>query len=615
MNKRTHKHESRRIRFYIVLPVLLICVLMLSWCGVQRNGDNALQTPESTADGGQQNDYDRASGDGQAGVGAGEEKGNSADIGPGNDPDASIAPETVTDPDLDTDPDSEPEPEPPPTMPWEVFSPYCLPETDPFGEAFDYKYAVQAGGAIVEDFLNPEPIFFGLPEDYTTLPGVTTFRGNNFRNAPSFGTAEISAGNLTEKYLIGIGSLDHWTGVGWSGQPVIVQWDYALQQHMNMLPEKKEKEGLVEVIQGAVDGYVYFFDLADGKPTRNAFRYGEPIKGGVSIDPRGYPILFIGQGDQFGGRTGFGMFSLIDFKELYFLPNHDPFALKYHDLFDSNPLFDIPNDRLIECGENGVIYNIKLNTDFDLDAGTISLSPELTRYRYTTKVNSLRSLGTEGSPSAFMNYIFTADNGGLVQCVDLMTFSPVWVRDCTDDTDVAIVLDWEEETETMALYTGCQTDYQKYSYIRKLNAENGDLLWEYSYQCYTDTAVSGGLLATPVVGRGDISDLIVFWVGKVIGMGGGGALVAFDKVSGDVVWEKILPNYGWSSPVGIYTDDGRCYIVVCDSMGKMYLVRGTTGEVLDSISLGANIEASPAVYGSTIIVGTRGMRIYGVKVS
>ena len=70
--------------------------------------------------------------------------------------------------------------------------------------------------------------------------------------------------------------------------------------------------------------------------------------------------------------------------------------------------------------------------------------------------------------------------------------------------------------------------------------------------------------------------------------------------------KKILTNYGWSSPVGVYTGEGKGYIVVCDSFGKMYLVRGTTGDVLDSMDLGGNIEASPAVYGSTIVVGTRG---------
>jgi hypothetical protein len=46
----------------------------------------------------------------------------------------------------------------------------------------------------------------------------------------------------------------------------------------------------------------------------------------------------------------------------------------------------------------------------------------------------------------------------------------------------------------------------------------------------------------------------------------------------------------------------------------MHLVRGTTGEILHQINLGANIEASPAVYGNMLVVGTRGQRIYGIEI-
>ena len=76
-----------------------------------------------------------------------------------------------------------------------------------------------------------------------------------------------------------------------------------------------------------------------------------------------------------------------------------------------------------------------------------------------------------------------------------------------------------------------------------------------------------------------------------------------------------MPYYGWSSPVGVYTEDGRGYIVVCDAAGRMFFVRGATGELLDTIHLGDNVEASPAVYGNMIVVGTRGQRIFGIRIS
>ena len=46
----------------------------------------------------------------------------------------------------------------------------------------------------------------------------------------------------------------------------------------------------------------------------------------------------------------------------------------------------------------------------------------------------------------------------------------------------------------------------------------------------------------------------------------------------------------------------------------MYLLDGTTGEVLDTLSLSEGvIEASPAVYGSTAVVGTRDCKIWGIE--
>ena len=529
-------------------------------------------------------------------------------------PDAELTTTPELGEDAQAESDTEPEPEEK-LAPWELFKPFSTLETNPYNEEIGYRHEIQINGAIIDEFVNPDEIFFGMPESYGVGAGITTFRGNNFRNNASFGYAEIEDEKLMEIYRINIGNLQHWTGVGWSGQPAIVKWDYEVQQMMNLYPEKRDKEDLIEVIQGAVDGNVYFFDLYDGVQTRPPLKYGEAIKGGISIDPRGYPILYIGQGDQFYYRTGFAIYSLLDCKELYFLTGHDPFSPRYWGLFDSNPLFDVSNDRMFLCGENGVIYNIKLNTEFNAEDGILSIAPEIYRYRYTSRINTARSLGMESSPSIFNHFLFVADSGGLVQCLDLMTYQPVWARDCTDDTDASIVLDWEEENMLLALYTGSQTDYQSNAYLRKLNAENGELLWEHSYPCLTDTSVSGGLLATPVTGKGDISDLVVFWVGKVTGRSGYGALVAFDKVSGEVVWENIMAAYGWSSPVALYTEDGRGYLIVCDAVGRMYLIRGRTGELLDTIHLGTNIEASPAAYGNFIVVGTRGQQIFGIRVS
>ena len=64
----------------------------------------------------------------------------------------------------------------------------------------------------------------------------------------------------------------------------------------------------------------------------------------------------------------------------------------------------------------------------------------------------------------------------------------------------------------------------------------------------------------------------------------------------------------------IYTKDGKSYILQSDSAGYMYLIEGISGRILDKIPLEANIEGSPAVYDNMLVVGTRGQKIWGIKI-
>jgi len=66
--------------------------------------------------------------------------------------------------------------------------------------------------------------------------------------------------------------------------------------------------------------------------------------------------------------------------------------------------------------------------------------------------------------------------------------------------------------------------------------------------------------------------------------------------------------------VAVYTDTGKAYIVICDSVGRVRLV-DAKGNILDTLEFGSNIEASPALFNNTLVVGTRGQQIYGIKIS
>lgn len=487
--------------------------------------------------------------------------------------------------------------------------------------AFGYKYSLMKGTQALDTFKADMDLSFGKPEEYSKIAGITGFRGNNYRNSASYGTADVKQQKLEKVWFAKTGYIDSWTGVGWTGQPSIIKWEDGTRKLMNIVPDKKQKSGLKEVIYATLDGKIYFLDLDDGKSTRSPIDVGFPHKGSVAVDPRGYPLLYAGQGINTNGeRTGdigHRIFSLIDQKLLYFINGIDPFAYRKWGAFDGNPLINGKTDTLLLVGENGLFYNMKLNTHFDLSKGTISVSPETVKLRY--KNNRSELLGSENSVAVYKNFAYYADNGGMLYCVDINTMEPVWMRSVTDDTDGTVAVE-EADSGEVSLYTACEVDIQGVggsSYVRKINALTGELLWEKSYPCVLNKEVSGGALASPVVGKNEIKDLVIFNISKTKDTPNsmGGKLIAFDKKTGKEVWSLTLQYYGWSSPVDVYTKDGKAYLIQCDSLGNMMLIDAKTGTVLHKINLEANVEGSPAVYDNTIVVGTRGQKIWGIRIN
>ena len=97
-----------------------------------------------------------------------------------------------------------------------------------------------------------------------------------------------------------------------------------------------------------------------------------------------------------------------------------------------------------------------------------------------------------------------------------------------------------------------------------------------------------------------------------------GMIVALDKATGQRRWYFPMPRYTWSSPVAVYTPDGRAYLIICegsDTGGKVFLLDGATGTQLAVFDAEKNIEASAVVYGDMIVVGTRGKKIWGIRIS
>lgn len=533
--------------------------------------------------------------------------------------------ETAESPTVTVQPTPTPTPEPTPTpVGLPDFKPHSVDGTEP--ERLISSTAIMVDGEVVEEYESDYEINFDLPERYTELEGIVTFRGDNFRSGAAYGTAAVSSKTLTKvwsKSTSGLSDTDgtYWSGSGWTGQPLVVKWPEAMRKNISAMYDwAREKEGLVEVIYATLDGHVYFYELTSGEYTRDPLNLGFNYKGAGALDPRGYPILYVGSGvDSVNGRSRVKVVNLIDNSVMFEFGHNETFANRGWHMFDSSPLVSAETDQLIYPGENGILYIIHLNTKYNEQTGELSVDPDnIVKWKY----NGVRSgsrywLGVESSAAIINNYIFLADNGGNLMCLDLNTLKLVWVQDVLDDTNCSPVVDIEDGHPYIYISTSFHYGWRSYSTaaipIFKIDAETGEIVWRTDYTCYTVQDLSGGVQGTIAVGKNKLSDMIFVPVARTPGASSG-TLAALKKDTGEVVWEKETSMYSWSSPVDFYDADGNGYLLYCNSGFNMFLIDGKTGEQLDYMNLGGNIEASPAMYGNYAVVGTRAMRTYCIQV-
>lgn len=533
--------------------------------------------------------------------------------------------ETAESPAVTVQPTPTPTPEPTPTpVGLPDFKPHSVDGTEP--ERLISSTAIMVDGEVVEQYESDYEINFDLPERYTELEGIVTFRGDNFRSGAAYGTAAVSSKTLTKawsKSTSGLSDSDgiYWSGSGWTGQPLIVKWPEATRKNISAMYDwAREKEGLVEVIYATLDGHVYFYELTSGEYTREPLNLGLNYKGAGALDPRGYPILYVGSGvDSVNGRSRVKVVNLIDNSVMFEFGHNETFANRGWHMFDSSPHVSAETDQLIYPGENGILYIIHLNTKYNEQTGELSVDPDnIVKWKY----NGVRSgsrywLGVESSAAIINNYIFLADNGGNLMCIDLNTLKLVWVQDVLDDTNCSPVVDVEDGHPYIYISTSFHYGWRSYSTaaipIFKIDAETGEIVWRTDYTCYTVQDLSGGVQGTIAVGKNKLSDMIFVPIARTPGASSG-TLAALKKDTGEVVWEKETSMYSWSSPVDFYDADGNGYLLYCNSGFNMFLIDGKTGEQLDYMNLGGNIEASPAMYGNYAVVGTRAMRTYCIQV-
>ncbi len=483
------------------------------------------------------------------------------------------------------------------------------------GEPLETEYA--AGPDRIMDF--------GFPEDYTGAKGIVTFRGNNFRDNAQYGLAEISERKFGDSWRQATDGLSdssggYWGGSGWTGQPLIVEWPASTRRVMNMYDWAREKEGLVEVIYCTLDGFVNFFDLETGERTRDRVFLGWSFKGAGALDPRGYPLLYVGGGlfNPSGQAPRVLVVSLIDGEILHTFGNNDDFSPRPEwSAFDSSALVDAETDQLIYPGENGVLYIEKLNTRYDETAGTITIDPEETKFTFTSSSAEEFYYGMEDSALAWRGHLFIADNGGDFICLDLNTLKIEWRFDCLDDTNCTGVMELDDTGHPyIYLSTSFHLGWRSWNTavipVWKIDAVTGKEVWHRDYTCYSESGLSGGVQGSLSLGKGELDGLLYVAMARCPNAGNG-QLLALDTETGEEVWAFTSDSYSWSTPTCFYDTKGNGYVLYTSCIqGELYWLDGKDGTLLDTFPFNCTTEASPVVYNNTVVMGTRSMEIYGI---
>ncbi len=423
------------------------------------------------------------------------------------------------------------------------------------------------------------------------VAGVTMFRGSPTRTWYGTGPLPTVGPKVRWTYpdtpLCGAstvgGETTTWCGTGWTGQPVV--WD--------------RPDGVTEVIVGAFDHRVHFIDATSGEPTRAPFATGDIIKGSVTLDPDGFPILYVGSRDNQLRALALDREPV---EEIWSLDAANHPGIWNND-WDSNPL--VVGGLLLEGGENGYVFVFELNRAFDT-SGLVEVSPELVARVPTWDPSLIAAIGdrnasVESSIAVSGTIAYVANSGGRVLGIDLARLTeeePPIVFDfwTGDDTDATPVVDADGY-----LYVASELERRTerslgLGQLMKLDpGQRGpEVVW--SIPVPARGAGDGGLWATPALGDG------VLYAATHSGQ-----LLAVDTETGETTWTDEIGFHAWSSPIII---DGVLLVAVdCESGGALRAYdladpRHPTPRWEARLDSGC-IESTPVVWNGVIYVGSR----------
>ena len=439
-----------------------------------------------------------------------------------------------------------------------------------------------------------DPASVGQPYSGATVPGMLTFRGNPTRTYSGQGPVP-SAPRPVWRYpgaaMCSIsedrGEVSTWCGTGWTGEPAVF-----------------ERDGRTWLVFGAYDRAVHFVDAATGRDILPPFPTGDLIKGSVTVDPNGFPLVYVGSRDGFYRVLAFDREQPT---ELWRLSANDVSPTKWNDDWDGSGL--VLGDFLFEGGENSQMHVVKLNRGTGAD-GKVTVAPALVWNAPGWDDELLAAAGDnemsiENSVAISGDTLYFANSGGLVQGWDISGLRTgagppqrvfrFWTG---EDTDASVVVD-----EQGMLYVGSEWEKKRpraaeVGQMMKLDPHRADdpLVWSQ----HDAGADKSGVWGTP----GIAGDLVIFttYSGRAVGI---------DRGSGAVRWEKRLPAPLMGSPSIV---DGIWFQGDCDGVLHAYDVRNPAVDPpeLWQVPLGSCIESTPAVWNGRLYVGTRGGFVFGI---
>ena len=436
-----------------------------------------------------------------------------------------------------------------------------------------------------------DPASFGEPYG-TSVEGLLTFRGSPTRSFYGSGPVPTAPqiawtfpnGTMCSESTVGQ-ETTNWCGTGWTGQPAV--W---------------ERDGTTLVAFGAYDAAVHLLDAETGERIVDDFVTGDIIKGSVTVDPDGYPLVYTGSRDDFFRVLSYDRGQ---FTELWKLSADAVSPVRWNDDWDGSAL--VLDDYLFEGGENSQIHIVKLNRAYDAD-GQVTVDPELVFNAPGWDDELIDAFGgnvsIENSVAISGDTLWFANSGGLVQGWDIGgladgdTPERIFRWWSGDDIDASIVIDDEGMLYVATEYERALPRSREVGQLVKLDPSRPDdpIVWSIDDR----GTLPAGFWATPAV----LDDLVVASTD-------GGRLLGIDRFTGEIRWEKRLPGPLWSSQVVV---DGVLLQGDCSGILHAFDLSDTTVDPpeLWTIPLGGCIESTPAVWNGVIYVGTRGGQMHAI---